>query len=105
MIDPNHATTVQHTVAFRLNDGVDQAAFLTACQGLAVIDGVVDFEVLEQVGAKASYTHALSMWFVDQAAYDHYNDHPDHQHFVHNVWLPQVAEFVELDYQRHGRNR
>jgi hypothetical protein len=40
------------------------------------------------------------MHFDDQAAYDSYNNHADHQAFVNDVWLPNVADFLELDYVR-----
>ena len=36
--------------------------------------------------------------FESQADYDGYNEHPDHVAFVRDVWLPSVADFVELDY-------
>lgn len=92
--------TIQHTVALRLHDGADTDHFLTAARGLAQIAGVKDFEVLRQVGAKSDFTHALSMWFDDQSAYDGYTNHPDHLAFVNEVWLPNVAGFLELDYVR-----
>ena len=40
------------------------------------------------------------MYFDDQSAYDSYNSHPDHRAFVNDVWLPNVADFLELDYVR-----
>jgi hypothetical protein len=89
---------IQHTVAFRLNDEADTAAFLGKARELAVIEGVVDFQVLRQVGAKNDFTHALSMFFDSQEHYDGYNSHPDHLAFVADVWVPNVAEFIELDY-------
>lgn len=91
---------IQHTVVLRLNDGVDADQFLAAARRLAEIAGVLDFEVLRQVGTKSDFTHGLSMWFDDQSAYDGYLTHPDHSAFVNNVWLPNVAEFLELDYTR-----
>jgi Stress responsive A/B Barrel Domain len=91
---------IQHTVVLRLNDGVDTDQFLAAARRLAAIAGVQDFEVLRQVGAKNDFTHGLSMWFDDQAAYDGYTSHPDHLAFVNEVWLPNVAAFLELDYIR-----
>ena len=42
------------------------------------------------------------MVFSDAIAYAAYDSHPDHQAFVHDVWLPNVAQFLELDYQRHS---
>jgi hypothetical protein len=93
---------IQHTVTFRLNDAVDSDWFLGECQKLASIPGVTEFEILVQVGQKADFTHGLSMVFSDAIAYAAYDSHPDHQAFVHDVWLPNVAQFLELDYQRHS---
>lgn len=52
------------------------------------------------MGKKNEFTHALSMYFDEQSAYDRYNDHPEHVAFVNDVWVPNVAEFLELDYVR-----
>ena len=38
------------------------------------------------------------MEFRDQAAYDAYSSHPDHNRFVQERWLPEVREFLEIDY-------
>ena len=91
---------IQHTVVFRLKSGADADDFLTRARGLAEIAGVNDFEVLRQVGQKNAFTHGLSMYFDDQSAYDRYNNHPDHLAFVNEMWLPNVADFLELDYVR-----
>ena len=40
------------------------------------------------------------MEFADRAAYDGYNDHPDHVRFVESRWLVEVDEFLEIDYVR-----
>jgi hypothetical protein len=91
---------IQHTVTFRLNEAADVDAFFARARALSSIEGVQDFEVLVQVGQKSRFTHGLTMNFVDQAAYDGYNEHPDHQEFVNDVWLPNVVDFLELDYVR-----
>ena len=89
---------IQHTVALRLNDSADTAEFLARARQLAVIDGVTRFQILEQVGSKNSFTHALSMFFHSESAYDGYNNNSDHVEFVNEVWMPNVADFIELDY-------
>jgi hypothetical protein len=38
------------------------------------------------------------MEFADEAAYRAYNDHPDHVAFVEGRWLPEVSDFLEIDY-------
>ncbi len=92
--------TIQHTVVFRMHNGADADHFLVRARELATIVGVSDFEVLRQVGRKNDFTHALSMYFKDHSAYDAYNSHPVHGAFVKDVWLPNVADFLELDYVR-----
>jgi len=91
---------IQHTVAFRLHENVDPRDFLNEARRLAQLPTVQDFEVLTQVGKKAPFDYALSMWFSSEEDYTNYNEHPDHVDFVKNVWIPNVAEFLELDYLR-----
>ena len=57
---------------------------------------MTDFEVLRQVGHKSEFSHGLSMYFDDDADNDTYLDHPDHLAFVNDVWLPNVADFLDL---------
>ena len=39
------------------------------------------------------------MTFSDQAAYHEYNRNPLHLKYVQEIWLPQVADFLELDWR------
>lgn len=92
---------IRHTVVFKLkhaNESPEEAAFLTGAKVLAAIPGVEKFEQLRQVSPKNSYTFGFSMEFADQAAYDAYDAHPDHVAFVQNRWIPEVADFMEIDY-------
>ena len=92
---------IRHTVVFRLKHEPGSAAerdFLRAARDLAKIEGVQKFECLRQVSSKNAYTFGLSMEFADRAAYAFYTDHPDHIAFVQGRWLPEVAEFMEIDY-------
>lgn len=89
---------IQHTVAFRLKESADADTFLARARRLSSIEAVHDFEVLRQIGSKSDFTHALSMRFDGQTEYDVYNEHADHVAFVTDVWIPNVAEFLELDY-------
>ena len=90
-----------HTVAFKLKheSGLEaEGVFLDKARALSAIDGVNNFGVYRQVSEKNPYDFSLAMEFVDQAAYDFYNQHPNHQGFVHNVWLPEVEDFLEADF-------
>ena len=53
---------------------------------------------LRQVGAKSEFRFGISMEFADQRGYDGYNEHPAHVRFVSERWLPEVSDFLELDY-------
>lgn len=94
---------IQHTVTFRLKhpeDSEDEKAFFEACLELAEIPGVQNFQRLRQVSPKApAFTFGLSMEFADRAALKSYGDHPAHTKFVEERWIPEVAEFQELDYE------
>lgn len=93
---------IQHTVVFSLRHPRGSRAerdFLDAAGTLAAIPGVQQFQCLRQVSDKNSYQFGLSMYFADEASYSAYNEHPAHQDFVAQRWLPEVAEFMEIDYQ------
>lgn len=92
---------IRHTVSFRLHHAPgspEEADFLLAARKLANIPGVEAFECLRQVSPRNGFAFGLSMEFSDAAAYAGYNDHPDHVSFVQNRWVPEVAEFLEIDY-------
>jgi hypothetical protein len=91
--------TIRHTVAFSLRDPEQARDFLAAAQQLAAIPGVEAFELLDEVSPKNGYRYGISMEFAGQDAYDAYNDHPDHVRFVLERWIPEVEDFLELDYR------
>jgi hypothetical protein len=65
---------------------------------LALIPGVERFEALRQISPKNGYGFGFSMEFADEAAYDRYNDDPNHVAFVRDHWGPEVEAFLEIDY-------
>ena len=92
---------IRHTVVFRLKHppgSAEEKDFLEAAKALAAIPGVEKFEQLREVSPKNGYAFGFSMEFADQAAYDLYNRHPEHVAFVEGRWIPEVAEFLEIDY-------
>lgn len=94
---------IRHTVVFRLKHAKGSAAekkFLADAEVLKKIPGVQKFEKLRQVSKKNGYAFGFSMEFDDAAAYHGYNDHPEHVRFVKERWVPEVAEFLEIDYER-----
>ena len=99
--DPERSM-IRHTVAFRLKHkpgSPGEAAFLSdAKRILGAIPNVENLEQLRQISGKNAYTFGFSMDFANQAAYDRYNEHPDHVAFVRDRWLPEVEDFLEIDY-------
>ncbi len=95
------ANRVRHTVAFTLvhqEGSAEEHDFLDAAERLADIPGVEAFELLAEVSPKNGYRFGISMEFADGAAYDRYNEHPDHIRFVQQRWVSEVSEFLEIDY-------
>jgi Stress responsive A/B Barrel Domain len=97
---------IRHTVVFRLRHepgSEAESGFLwSASEQLEPIPGVERFEVLRQVGGQSEFRFSLSMEFADAAAYAAYNQHPSHTAFVRDRWIPEVEQFLELDFERYG---
>lgn len=92
---------IRHTVAFRLKHprgSAEERSFLEAGMALAKIPGVERFEQLNQVSPKNDFHFGYSMEFADRAAYQGYNDHPLHVAYVRDRWIPEVEDFLEIDY-------
>jgi heme-degrading monooxygenase HmoA len=93
---------IRHTVAFTPTHAPGseaEAGFLAAAAQLESIAGVEAFEILRETSPKNAYRFGISMEFADRAAYESYNEHPDHVRFVKERWLPEVADFLEIDYE------
>ena len=93
---------IRHTVVFKLKHAAGsewERDFLQAARKLAAIPTVKKFECLRQVSKKNTYAFALSMEFSCPQDYQVYNDHPDHVHFVQTRWIPEVSDFMEIDYE------
>ncbi len=92
---------IRHTVVFKLKHpaGSEQEAdFFRAAAKLAHISTVKNFEALRQVSKKNGYDFGFSMEFEDAGDYLIYNEHPDHISFVQTRWIPEVSDFMEIDY-------
>ena len=93
---------IRHTVVFTLahpEGSPAEAEFLAAAGALSAIPGVESFELLRETSPKNDYRFGISMEFADRAAYEAYNSHPDHVAFVQGRWIPEVSEFLEIDYE------
>src|SRR3954466_9078548 len=94
-------TRVRHTVAFTLRHGggsAQEADFLPAAARLEEIPGVEAFEILREVSPKNGFAFGISMEFADPDAYTGYNEHTTHVAFVESRWIPEVSDFLEIDY-------
>ncbi len=90
---------IRHTAVFRSKHPkgfAEEDAFLRDADVLAGISSVEKFEKRRQVSPKNDYSFCFSFQFADQAAYDFYNNHPDHVGFVRDRWIPEVAAFMEI---------
>ncbi len=95
------AGRIRHTVAFSLRHAAGSAAeadFVASAERLAAIPGVEAFEVLREVSPKNGFAFGISMEFAGAEAYAAYNAHPDHVRFVEERWVPEVSDFLEIDY-------
>jgi hypothetical protein len=92
---------IRHTVVFNLKHAkgsAEETKFLEDALVLTQIPGVHAFERLRQTSPKNNYSFGFSMEFDHQAAYDIYNAHPLHVAFVRDRWVPEVSDFMEIDY-------
>ena len=98
----NVAMSIEHTVVFRIahaQGSNEEAVFLAhARTELAGIPGVDEFTINRQVSPKSDLDLQFSMRFVDDDAYQAYNQHPIHVAFVEQRWTSEVVEFQEYDF-------
>ena len=93
---------IRHTVMFTLkheSGSREESAFLRAALVLNTIETVQKFERLRQTSSKCGHHFGFSMEFASQEGYEFYNQHPAHTKFVEEHWVPEVAEFQEIDYE------
>ncbi len=96
---------IRHSVYFRLHhveNSAEEAKFLTDALVLTSIPGVENFQISREVSPKNDYRFGFAMDFADAEVYEAYNIHPAHQSFVADRWMPEVAEFIEIDTVPHG---
>lgn len=92
---------IRHSVILRLKPAISpetQAAFFDASWQLARIPNVRNLEVLKQTSSKNPFAYGIIMEFESQEQYDFYSKHPDHQAFIQDHWIPNVEDFLEIDY-------
>ena len=98
---------IRHTVVFKLkhpSGSQPELDFLRTAQKLLEIPEVRNFECLRQISEKNDYDYGLSMEFDSAADYESYNTHPSHVEFVQTHWIPEVTDFMEIDYEPYNEN-
>ncbi|MHA8087390.1 Dabb family protein [Aquirufa sp. Wall-65K1] len=92
---------IHHSVFLHFKSTINQEQqdlFFVEAKKLAQIPGVQNFQCLKEISPKNPYEFGLIMQFENVALYEAYTNHPDHVHFVENIWIPSVADFQEIDY-------
>lgn len=93
---------IRHTVAFKLkheSGSTEEQSFLEKVSKLSNFPTVQKFECLKEIGKKNNFDFGVSMEFQDMESYKAYNIHPDHVDFVNKIWIPEVVEFIEIDFE------
>jgi hypothetical protein len=92
---------IRHSVILKLKETIShesKKAFFDAVEKLNEIPDVKTFEVLNQISPKNKYEYGISMEFDNPEQYDTYLNHPAHLDFIQNFWIPNVEDFLEIDY-------
>lgn len=92
---------IVHSVIFKFKKEVkaeEKQRFFEAVDTLENIEGVQQFEVLEQISPKNAFQFGISMAFESESEYKFYSEHPKHEYFIHH--LKYVDDFLEIDYKK-----
>lgn len=92
---------ITHSVFFNLKwptGSREEAAFLEKATELSSIATVRNFKCVREISPKNKFAFGLTMQFDDRSGYDFYNESPDHKDFVEKVWMPEVKDYIEIDY-------
>ena len=98
---------IRHTVVFKLKHPAGsqpELDFLRSARKLSAIPAVRNFECLRQISEKNGYDFGLSMEFESFADYETYNTHSLHVEFVQTRWIPEVSDFMEIDYEPYNED-
>ena len=92
---------ITHTVFFTLmhpREGKEEASFFLRLSKLQEIEVVRAFNLVREVSPKNGFDYGLLMEFDSEEDLKTYNEHPSHIDFVNSIWIPQVRDFLEIDY-------
>lgn len=97
---------IRHSVIFKLKHAAgsrEEIDFFQSARKLADIPIVKNFECLRQISEKNDYDFSLSMEFTSPEDYQVYISHPDHVNFVKTRWIPEVTDFMEIDFKPYNK--
>lgn len=70
-----------------------------ALERLTLLPGVRNLRAGKSIkGPEKGYSVALAMDFADEAAFEVYRVHPDHQKFVKEIAGPMVSDILRFDF-------
>ncbi len=95
---------IRHVVLFRFRDDVDAAGRQAVHDAIAAMPeatGVVDsYAIGHDLGlAEGNFDFAVVGDFADQAAYEAYRDHPEHQRIIADVIRPAITDRSALQFE------
>ncbi len=94
---------IRHMVVFKLKHAkgsAEEAKFLQDSEEvLGAIPFVQHYAQCVEVSPKNGFDYVFSFEFANNEDYQSYNVHPDHVKYVQERWLPEVADFMEIDLQ------
>jgi hypothetical protein len=98
----NNGKRVKHLVIFNFkNDKMfyEKDKFLQDSKSiLTSIEGVENFEILNQLNSDINYSFGFSMEFKDQETYESYKNNPIHLDYVKQIWQKDIEQFIGMDF-------
>ena len=92
---------IRHMVMFKLihpKGSVKEKEFLDdSARILGGIPYAADFMVCHEVSPKNGFDYGFSFDFLEEEDYQKYNADSRHVNYVHERWLKEVADFMEID--------
>lgn len=95
---------IRHVVAFRFADGVTDAAKTEMEKALDALPGQIEairrYEFGPDAGlSEGNFDYVVVADFDDEAAYQLYAGHPDHQALIRDHIRPAITERVAVQYR------
>ncbi|MDD7986539.1 Dabb family protein [Lentisphaera marina] len=93
---------ITHGVVFTLktDSPLSREEFFAKALKLKKIETVSKFKIVRETSPKNKFEFGLFMKFKSPKEYEYYNNHPDHLDFVQNIWIPNVEDFMEIDFEK-----